>query len=99
MFPSRFFSPEKKRPEQFKALEAILADRNVLAILLTGFGKSLIYQGFRLAKQSTNPNASVLVISPLNSKAEEQVAELTKLGSPTVHLKENDTQCMADILE
>ena len=45
-----------KKPEQFEALEAILADRNVLAILLTGFGKSLIYQGFCLAKQSTNPN-------------------------------------------
>ena len=42
-------------------------------------------------------DASVLVISPLNSIVEEQVGELTKLGPLAVHLKENDPQCMTDI--
>ena len=49
---------------------------------------------FCLAEQSTNPNASVLVISMLNSIVEEQVEELTKLGLSAVHLKENYQQYM-----
>ena len=52
---------------------------------------------FCLAKQCSNLNASVLVISLLSSMVEEQVGELTKLGLPAVHLKENDLQFVADI--
>ena len=86
------------KPEQIKALLlSILVGIDVLAILPTGFRKSLIYQVFFLGKQSSNPNASVLVISPLNSIVEEQVEELTKLGLPAIHLKGNDPQCMAAI--
>ena len=94
---SRFPEIDSLKPEQIEALQSLLAGDDVLAILPTGFGKSFIYQVFCLAKQSSNPNASVLVISPLNSIVEEQVGELTKLGLPAVHLKENDSQCMADI--
>ena len=94
---SRFPKIDSLKPEQIEALQSLLAGDDVLAILPTGFGKSFIYQVFCLAKQSSNPNASVLVISPLNSIVEEQVRELTKLGLPAIHLKENDSQCMADI--
>ena len=94
---SRFPKIDSLRPEQIEALQSLLADDDVLAILPTGFGKSFIYQVLCLAKQSSNPNASVLVISPLNSIVDEQVGKLTKLGLPAVHLKENDSQCMADI--
>jgi len=90
---SRFPKIDSLKPEQIEALESLLAGDDVLAILPTGFGKSLIYQVFCLAKHSSNSNASVLVISPLNST----VGELTKLGLPAVHLEENDPQCMADI--
>ena len=48
-----------------QAVEALLAGKDVLAILPTGFGKSLIYQVFSMAQ--TSANASVLVISSLNS--------------------------------
>ena len=54
---------------------------------------------FCLAEQSTNPNASVLVISTLNSIVAEQVEELTKLGLSAVHLKENYQQYMESELE
>lgn len=57
-----------------------LAGVDVLMILPTGFGKGLIYQVFCMAKQSSNSNASFLVISPLNNIVEEKVGELTKLG-------------------
>ena len=32
------------KPEQESAVRALLADRDVLAVLWTGYGKSLIYQ-------------------------------------------------------
>ena len=38
------------KPEQESALRTLLADRDVLAVLPTGYGKSLIYQMFVRAK-------------------------------------------------
>ena len=38
------------KPEQESAVRALLADRDVLAVLPTGYGKSLIYQMFVRAK-------------------------------------------------
>ena len=38
------------KPEQESAVRALLADRDVLAVLRTGYGKSLIYQMFVCAK-------------------------------------------------
>ena len=54
---------------------------------------------FCMAKLSSNANASVLVISPLNSIIEEQVNELNDLGLPSVQLKENDADCLKAISE
>ena len=83
------------KPEQTQALEALLAGKDVLAILPTGFGKSLIYQVFSMAQ--TSANASVLVISPLNSIVEEQAKEMNCLGIPSVHLKPDIEDCLHDI--
>ena len=88
----RRFPITNLKPEQQEAVECLLAGRDVLAILPTGFGKSLIYQVFGEVKQS-----SVLVISPLNSIVEEQVVELSELGFPTIHLQENDPACLKAI--
>ena len=49
-----------------------------------------------MCKQSSNPNFSVLVISPLKSIIEEQIRELNELALPSVHLKENEPQRMAN---
>ncbi|XP_068674561.1 putative ATP-dependent DNA helicase Q1 [Montipora foliosa] len=96
---SRFPKIDLLKPEQKQAVEALLAGQDVMAILPTGFGKSLIYQMFCMAKLSSNANASVLVISPLNSIIEEQVNELNDLGLPSVQLKENDADCLKAISE
>ena len=88
----RRFPITNLKPERQEAVECLLAGRDVLAILPTGFGKSLIYQVFGEAKQS-----SVLVISPLNSIVEEQVVELSELGFPAIHLQENDPACLKAI--
>ena len=70
---SRFPKIESLKPEQKQAVDALLAGQDVLAILLTGFGKSLIYHVFCMAKLSSTANTSVLVILPLNSTIEERV--------------------------
>ena len=50
------------KPEQESAVKALLADRDVLAVLPTGYGKSLIYQMFVRAKNyELNGNAAILV--------------------------------------
>ena len=54
------------KAEQESALTALLAGRNGISVLPTGYGKSLIYQMFVRAKNhELNGNASILVISPL----------------------------------
>ena len=47
------------KPQQESAVRALLADRDVLAVLRTGYGKSLIYQMFVRAKNyELNGNAA-----------------------------------------
>ena len=93
----KFPKIESLKPEQKQALEALLAGEDVLAILPTGFGKSLIYQVFCQAQSSTN--TSVLVISPLNSIVEEQTSEMSGLGIPSVHLKPSSEECLKYVSE
>ena len=74
------------KPEQESAVRALLADRDVLAVLRTGYGKSLIYQMFVRAKNyELNGNAAILVISPLKS-IEDQLQEMELLGYPAKDL-------------
>ena len=68
---SRFPRNQSLKPEQIEVLEAVIAGCDVLAISPTGFGKSLIYQVFCQANLSSNPKASVLVISLHNSTVVE----------------------------
>ena len=78
---SRFPEIETLKREQREELEALIAGRDVIAILPTGFGKSLIFQVFCEAKLSLNPNTCILVVAPLNSIVQDQVDELTELAS------------------
>ena len=49
------------KAEQKEAVESLLRAKDVFGVLPTGFGKSLIFQLFALAKNraSSTPNASV----------------------------------------
>ena len=49
--------------EQSEALGALISGRDVIAILRTGFGKSLIFQLFCEIKLATNPNTCILVVA------------------------------------
>ena len=60
--------------------EALLEGKDVLVILPTTFGKSLIYQVFSIAQ--TFSNVGILIFSPLNLNGivEEQTKEMKALG-------------------
>ena len=83
------------KPEQTQVVGALLAGKDVLAILPTGFGKSLIYHVFSMAQ--TSANANVLFISPLNSTVEEQAKEMNGRGIRSVHLKPDIEDCLHNI--
>ncbi|MGX7204356.1 RecQ family ATP-dependent DNA helicase [Enterococcus pingfangensis] len=69
------FNYDQFRPGQREIIETILTGEPVLGMLPTGTGKSLCYQlpGYLL-------DGTVIVISPLISLMEDQVAQLQRMG-------------------
>lgn len=73
--------------EQEIAIENLLLGNDVLAVLPTGFGKSMIFTVFLLARQEVDRrmnqdllDACIVVISPLTSIISDQIAEMESLG-------------------
>ena len=70
------------KPKQLLCLQAMYNDRDTVAILPTGYGKSLIYQllppllSKRIRTQLDVEKAVVLVISPLNSLIDDQIKKI-----------------------
>ena len=64
-------------PAQRRAIEAVVAGRDVLAVLPTGSGKSAIYQVAGLARGGTT-----VVVSPLIALQHDQVRSLTGRHKP-----------------
>ena len=91
-FLGKLGQPELElKQEQLEAIKAICVDKkDVLAVLPTGFGKSLIYQilpavfdflhdrkgGLHTSKQKTG--SVVVVVSPLNALMKDQVKKLER---------------------
>jgi ATP-dependent DNA helicase RecQ len=73
------FALEALRPEQATAIEAFVAGRDVLAVLPTGYGKSLCYQlpAVTLARAGLG---CTLVVSPLIALMNDQVHSLRARG-------------------
>ena len=69
------------RPGQDKVVEAILSGSDALAIMPTGAGKSLCYQVPALLMDGIT-----LVISPLISLMQDQVAQLVQNGVPAAYV-------------
>lgn len=77
----QWFGLDDFRPGQHLAIEHLLAGRNVLVVMPTGSGKSLIYQYCALARPGT-----ALVISPLIALMKDQVDRLHTLGIPATFI-------------
>ena len=55
-------------------LKAFISGRDVIVLLPTGFGKSLIFQLFWEAELVSNPNTCILVVAPLTGIVEDQIS-------------------------
>lgn len=71
------FGIDEFRPGQREVLEAGLDGRDVLAVMPTGSGKSLCYQGLAVERGDRGP---ILVVSPLIALMRDQIAGLGDLG-------------------
>ena len=81
---ARYWGYPAFRPPQREIVEAILAGRDVAAVLPTGGGKSLCYQLPAVLGEKT-----VVVISPLIALMRDQVQELESRGIPAAMLNSN----------
>ncbi len=84
------------KEEQEVAVEKLLLGQDVVAVLPTGYGKSMIFTVFALAKQlikrtEKDISTSILVISPLTSITTDQITEMQLLGFDAVELSEQTT--------
>ena len=76
-----YFGYNEFRPHQENIIQDILSNKDIIAILPTGSGKSLCYQLPAILK-----NNITIVVSPLIALMKNQVDALTKLGiSATVY--------------
>ena len=80
------FGYEGFRPGQEKVVSAILGGRDSLAIMPTGAGKSLCFQVPAIMMDGTT-----LVISPLISLMQDQVAQLVQNGIPAAYVNSSLT--------
>ncbi|MBX3467635.1 MAG: ATP-dependent DNA helicase RecQ, partial [Planctomycetes bacterium] len=77
----RVFGITHLHPEQARAIEAVLTGHDAMAVLPTGYGKSLIYQ-----VPAVLLDRPVLVISPLIALMRDQEDKLRARGVPVVRL-------------
>ena len=80
------------KDEQRKAVKQLYGKKDLVAVLLTAFGKSLIFQLLVLLENRNrngySQTASVLVIYPLTSIINDQIFEVESMGLSTCNLSE-----------
>jgi ATP-dependent DNA helicase RecQ len=75
------FGIEQLKPQQEQALAAVLDGKDTLAVLPTGFGKSLIYQVPAMLL-----DGPTIVVSPLIALMADQQAFLKQRGAPVIRI-------------
>ena len=73
------------KKEQDIAIKSLLKEKDVLAVLPSGFGKSLVFQVFAVVRlllsvESNSSNGSVVVVCPLKSIISDQIEEARLFG-------------------
>ena len=75
------------KPKQMQCLESLLQGRDVLTVLPTGYGKSLLFQLLPFFLPSKGERNIVIVVFPLNSIIEDQLETLKKMNIKAALLK------------
>ena len=79
----------KLRSEQKKAVTTLLSRQDLLEVLPTGFGKSLIFQFLvRVKEILTGKPACVIAVCPLKSILHDQLSDATKMGLAATSLSD-----------
>ena len=74
LFLSELVISHVLRPEQKEAISSLVHGKDLLAVLRTGFGKSLIFQLLIRVKQILSSKAAcVIVVCPLKSIVQDQL--------------------------
>lgn len=77
----------KLKPQQLEILQSLLDWKDCMAVLPTGFGKSLPYQLFPLIQRERGRNGIVLVCCPLISLMKDQVERANAINGVTAAYK------------
>ncbi len=85
------FGYDSFRPGQAEIVEAVLAGRDVLAVMPTGSGKSLCYQ-----LPAVQAGGLTVVVSPLIALMRDQVGQMTSLGVAAASLNSHNDPREAD---
>ena len=77
------------RKEQKEVIQQLASGGDLLAVLPTGFGKSLIFQLLVRVQEAIRKKPScVIVVCPLKSIVQDQIGEVVSMGLTTVLLPE-----------
>ena len=75
------------KAKQEMAIYSLLQRRDVMEILSTGFGKSMIFTVFSMAKEEVSSSKTCMIaISPLKSTIDDQISEMLSLSCTTMEL-------------
>lgn len=79
--------------KQYKILDAILSGKDVIGVLPTGYGKSIIFQLLPFIQEYfSEKEAIVIVIAPLNAIIDDQIRSLRKKGVKAGSMKTKDSK-------
>ena len=75
------------KPKQEMAIYSLLQRRDVMEILSTRFGKSMIFTVFAMAKEEISSSKTCMItISPLKSTIDDQISEMLSLDRTAMDL-------------
>ena len=84
------------KEEQERAVKELISGNDVLAILPTGFGKSMVYRPlhdlYLGEPKMRSPKTCILVISPLKSLMDDQIVEMESLSCTALELKSDNVE-------
>lgn len=84
------------KEEQERAVKELISGNDVLAILPTGFGKSMVYRPlhdlYLGEPKMRSLKTCILVISPLKSLVDDQIVEMESLSCTALELKSDNVE-------